>query len=655
MATQKLNMLVVGMAGVDMKSNPLYLSPSQLHSATNIQFDEGVIKTRQGFRYHDLGVDGKYQGGIDYTPSRGLSHKPFANPTASIVMVVGSSMSFSLSNGNEFLPAEEIQSNLDTFCDTYLYQAENYLILQSPSADTMWWEGFGAAHSSLGLDAPAELVQDLVVEIKENQKTLVLDHDGCCFHKMEYCTLSDVPSEDYLHHSHDSFETSKHRQFLVNSVNLGVYAHGRIHQQGQHQVYVSDIIHKRGHKLTDDILLMEEQQLESYGDPLSTNSKLGQMKALQVLPALNTANGEGDLVAYYDYGVVSYNTFQFPRETRADAEGKEIQAGWESKRMVSHLLNTISAVGRYAVAVLPRDHAFRSRFGLHFLRSATGSEVLNDESVNTFSQDVQPILDGDLPDELSGAAVGHWIDGSRLFATTGLHSSDLHSSAPMGKGFVSFNQSTTFTEDRTPRPVWEGLWVVDNKVQGIHQFLNVTDPTSRDAFGFVCSNKDAEVYFAEPCKTLLVDMRDGEEVPIEWQVTTRKEMMRNLGGLKNVGSGRLEVVASHYSEKLRVMVRTDEQPEWKLWREFDFEDVDVDVLVLNNLDLGKPPMDCREASWFQVKIEGVGQLEIHQLEIEYSEVTAKTGRKSSKHISRRTNEDHFAINNQPTSDRWTSK
>ena len=86
-------------------------------------------------------------------------------------------------------------------------------------------------------------------------------------------------------------------------------------------MYVSDIIHKRGHKLTDDILLMEEQQLESYGDPLSTNSKLGQMRALKTLPALNTANGEGDLIAYYDYGVVSYNTFQFPRETRSDAEG----------------------------------------------------------------------------------------------------------------------------------------------------------------------------------------------------------------------------------------------------------------------------------------------------------------------------------------------
>ena len=655
MATKKLNMLVVGMTGVDMKSNPLYLPASKLHSATNIQFDEGVIKTRHGFKYHDLGTSGTFQGATDYTPSRGLSHKPFADPTASIVMVVDSTLSFNLSNNNEFFLAEEIPSECDTFCEVYLYQAENYLIVQSPESNTMWWEGYGSAICSKGLDAPMELVAELVTLIKENQKTLTLDHEGCCFHKMEYCSPEDIPEEDYLHHSHDSFQTSKHRQFLVNSVNLGVYAHGRIHQQGQHQMYVSDIIHKRGHKLTDDILLMEEQQLESYGDPLSTNSKLGQMRALKTLPALNTANGEGDLIAYYDYGVVSYNTFQFPRETRSDAEGKQIQAGWETKRMVSHLLNTVSAVGRYAVALLPRDHAFRSRFGLHFLRSVTGAEVLNDESVNTFSQDVQPILDSDTPDQLSGAAVGHWVEGSRMFASVGLHSSDAHSSSPMGKGFVSFNQATTFSEDRTPRPTWEGLWVMDNKMQGIHQFLNVSDPTSKDVFGFLCSDRDTNIHYSEPKSCQMVDTRGGLEIPIEWELVTKQESMRDLGELKVIASGRVDIVSSFYSKNMRVYIKTDTQPDWALWREVDFGTVEVDTLVRNNFDLGKPPVDYREAGWFQVKIEGVGHMEIYQLEVDYSENTGKTGRKSAKHVSKKASESYFDFNDKPLSSRWIYK
>lgn len=100
--------------------------------------------------------------------------------------------------------------------------------------------------------------------------------------------------------SHDTFDNAKHRNWLVNGAGLGVYAHGRVHQQVGSLVFVGDLIHKRGYRLTDDILLMEEQDTLSYGEPLSVSSRMGDLVALAVMPTMSSANGEGNLMAYYE-------------------------------------------------------------------------------------------------------------------------------------------------------------------------------------------------------------------------------------------------------------------------------------------------------------------------------------------------------------------
>ena len=94
--------------------------------------------------------------------------------------------------------------------------------------------------------------------------------------------------------SHDTFVWENHKHFLEANAGIGVYAHGRIHQEVGYTIYVGDLIHKRGPLVSDDILLMEEQYLQSMGEPLSTNSRLGGLVAMAVLPTMSTANGEGD-------------------------------------------------------------------------------------------------------------------------------------------------------------------------------------------------------------------------------------------------------------------------------------------------------------------------------------------------------------------------
>lgn len=443
--------------------------------------------------------------------------------------------------------------------------------------------------------------------------------------------------------SHDTFDETKHVNWLVNNAGLGIYVHGRIHQQLGSSIYVGDLIHKRGHLATDDLLLMEEQALLSMGEPLATNSRLGDLVSLAVLPTMNTANGEGDLIAYYQFGVVSYNTFESPRESRFDGQGQQIQKGWDTKRLVNHLLNHVSAVSRYAVVTLTRDHLFRSVRGLHFLKVVLGEGTFNSENVNRVSTDIDPILEQDK--DLSGAAVGFWIAGDRMFATTGLIADASFSTTSFGRGFVSWHQAVSFTEDRTPVPAWEGLWVVDPGVRGVHKFSND---------GIIVSDNDRRLFHGLFDKSALDDSRAAETIPVEWSLETARVAPDGINSKIAIKGCVLEF-ACRTTTRIRVLIKTDNTGVWVPWKTLTIPDKvrTTDQLYLFTESLGEPPQKCREATWAQVRVEGVGATEIRLIELDYSPNTVKSGRTQS-YVADNAEIDFFITNNSPISDRWQS-
>ena len=441
--------------------------------------------------------------------------------------------------------------------------------------------------------------------------------------------------------SHDTFDETKHKNWLVNEAGIGIYVHGRIHQQLGSSIYVGDLIHKRGHLATDDLLLMEEQALLSMGEPLATNSRLGGLVSLAVLPTMNTANGEGELIAYYEHGVVSYNTFDAPRESRFDGQGQQIQKGWDSRRMVNHMLNYVGAVARYAVSTLTRDHLFRSRRGLHFLKVLLGEGTFNSENVNRVSTDVDPILERDK--DLSGAATGFWIDGDRMFASTGLVSDTSFSTTSLGRGFVSWNQAVSFTEDRTPRPAWEGVWVVDPDTKGIHWFSST---------GLLISDKKRELFHGTFDRSATEDTRKGVVIPVEWSLETGRFAPDGLTSKIAVKGCTLEF-SCNTTSKIRVFIKTDSTGSWTLWKNLTIPDKvrSGNQMYLFTETLGEPPQKFREATWVQVRVEGVGSTEIRLIELDYSSNTGKTGR-SQSYVADNTEVDFFVTNNLPISERW---
>ncbi len=656
----KINIINRSVTGVDMQSSPFNLGEGKLASATNMTFSEGVARTRPGFIHHDLKIDGHIQGATVYSPSRGLSHKPFASPLTALVIAAGGEFYYSLVCNSDFGKTTTINGEcLDTDCQSVnLYQAENYLIIQSPQTPTAWWEGHGAYVCSPGLGENGTIAERLT-ESNRITKELVGAQMDCCFQRIEVCIEDPIVSEDVDQHSHDTFDFDNHKNFLINSACLGIYAHGRIHQQGPYSIYVSDIIHKRGSLSTDDILLMEEQQLASSAPPLSTNSSLGQLRAMAVLPILNSANGQGEIIAYYDRGVVSYNTAIFGRDTKFSGEGKKERDGWDTQRQVSHILNNVSAVGRKAVHALPRDQVFRSKFGIHFLKTTLGEGTFKDEFINTIAQDVQPLLDGDSGHLLYGTTISQWKDNHRIMCSCGFTDLDYLSTEPIGKGLVVWDQALRYTEDRTPIPAWLGLWTADETIVGFDTLLNIDDVSCATMFGAVTCDKDANIYFTEftkhrtkdavksnrndKCKTKLKD------IPIEWEIVTGRKDFGDFGSTKSISAGVLELSLDG-GARVKVEVLTDASEGWKEWCSSDKV---LPEKSFCSLDLGSLPANLNEATWFQFRVSGIGAAEIMNLDVD----VVLNSDKLNKTIPCRDDIDYldnpYKFTQTPSTERWT--
>ena len=460
-------------------------------------------------------------------------------------------------------------------------------------------------------------------------------------------------AEAIVRSSRDTFDQSKKRNFLINSAGLGIYGHGRIHQQGPfNEVYVGDLIHTLGELSTDDILLMEEQATLSHSDPLVVPSRLGRMTAMAMLPTMNTANGEGDLIAYYEAGVVAFDTHTAPRETKMGGvdNTEAITKGWDSRRIIDHRLNRISATGRYAVAVLPSDHFFRSVFGLHFLKSVLGQGTFKSEQVNRISTQVQPLLDEDNPVLLSGAACGFWLHGNRMFATTGMTFDGTISATAFGRGFVSWNQADLFTDDGTPLPAWEGLWLPDAGICGVHWFGEASPLPQDAAFGFIASGRGNELYFVT-IDDGDDDRRAGEDLPVEWSFETARFDFGRKDATKGLRDGFMEFQFGRSGQRVRVLVRT-EKTGWELWKEFgpDSSPPRGQVHVVTE-SFGVPPRACNEGTWFQVRVEVLGAGEVHGISLDITDGSVKSGRntRSAVPVAER---DPFETNRSPFLNRW---
>lgn len=155
-----VNLITAETQGVDMKSNPLFLGKERLVSSTNMMHQDGVIKTRPGFRYQSLGLRGQFQGVTAYSPSKGLSYRPFSPPVSGLISAVSGELHVNdTTHGKLSCHPKTICGSGHFRCagDVTLFQAENYLIAQSPQTNTYWWDGEDCLVESPGLQGPEDV------------------------------------------------------------------------------------------------------------------------------------------------------------------------------------------------------------------------------------------------------------------------------------------------------------------------------------------------------------------------------------------------------------------------------------------------------------------------------------------------------------------
>ena len=583
--------IVIGAGGVDMRQNPLFLSTNRASSATNMTFDESTIKTRFDINYHDLNLKGQFQGFNYFTPSTGLSAVSYSNAASSLVTVVKGAVCFNVitEDGISDTPVK-----LDDFQfkgDTYLFDAENYLVIVNDNSPTFW------------SDAGGELV-----------RSQGLTQSGGA--------------------THDKLTSEENANWLPNFSTLGHYIHGRTHisvdfgpssnsTSFNSEVWVSDIIGKRSLDdcSADDILKMEEAMLDSGGGTLIAPSRLGKTLAFETLLSSGN-NGEGVFVDFRECGVVFHDTFQTPRETLIGEDDNILTPGWDERRITNVQLQTISAVGRYSVYQLPDDIWFRSEYGFHYLKKTLGTGTVKDEKRNHESHDIQPLLDLDEDGPLEGVSTGYWLRNDRLMGTVGMAQNPMYSSSAMGRGFVVLNQASTYTEDDTPRPLWEGLWLPDENIAGIHKFSRIGQRNNNNQFGFICSDVNRNIFAGELVnKRTGYDTRKGVKSLIPWQYTSGAFAFSSIDNVDSLRSGYLDFIGDESTSDVEIEIRTDQHQCWEPWTTIE---TSFKSKSLKSIAFGEPSARIvREATWFQFRIKGLGYVEIRTFDIDAVTVDVK--------------------------------
>lgn len=585
--------------GIDMRSNPARIGRDKFHYAKNIIFEEGVPKTRYGYKYIKTGLSGQFQESIFHNGGRSTSASVYSRDKGEYVMVVDGIAFVSCGNsGQHFCFSDIGDLKYDSCSNTFMESAENYVIFQNKEGNTFWWDG-------------CELTESIGMENCECAVDDKLDTCDPIEYDKKYSTFCNENIVDWL----------------INNAGHVKYVNGRVLQERGH-LWASDALNKRGGISSDDILKQTESARLSFGDPISSPSWMGNMTAFVNFPSKTNASHQGEMVAFYEVGSQFIDPHQFPRQTRYNAKGEIIQQGWSYKKLTKPATHIVSATGKRAAVTSPDDVFFASNYGVHFLTSVAGQGSFNDETTKTLSQPVDPIYLYDTEDLINGRQVGHWIYGSRFLVGAYLHSDISYGQLPMARGMLSYHLSVDYTEDRTPIPAWEGLHTVDNGIKGIHKFDNISLGNERGTYGFVVSDNNGGIYRAKIDKDRHTDERDGVIESIPWQVVTGMLRMSGDAYSTSVDTGSLRVISSNLSESLSVYART-ERSDWVKIKEVSFDKSEKKCYYEEIIPLGSLK-DAKDGIWHQFRIEGVGYIELKSLVMEASRGDKLEG-KSRRH------------------------
>ena len=123
-------------------------------------------------------------------------------------------------------------------------------------------------------------------------------------------------------------------------------------------------------------------------------------------------------------------------------------------------------------------------------------------------------------------------------------------------------------------------------------------------------------------------------------------MWASSNGFTQINDGVAELILAAGTE-IEIAIRTDEHPKWVEWTRF--KNTSSTLLCIE--PLGSPPSSAKSATWFQVRVRGLGYAEIRALRVSVSTASTKEGQRRKVEIDT-AGEDPYLFNNEPTLTRW---
>lgn len=546
-----------------MASNPKTLTVNGVARAVNACIKGQKLATRPGFRAHPLGEDGaplrsgNVQGAVYFNPAIGQSQQRFGTFQDGIV-VSCSGKRLHLVFGNTVSVSDET-NDLGGAKDTLvvdLFQAENYVIAQDGASRIWIWDGKSSAFTSSGYD---------------------VDHPE--------------------------------QSSLANGGSVGGYAHGRILQVIEgNRVIVGDILHRISPASPRDILRTTEQVYFATGTFFSPPSGMGPVTAIKILPLSNTMHGHDDVVIHCRRGAFSLKIDHYPRTE------------WVAVATSKHLLIGNAASGTYAVVGYDGDQMFRSRSGIHSIRSAAASANTVGAPIRPISAPVQHWLDADHSSMLNFCSMAKWPIAKRIFCTTGLWN---YGSWRGGRGILSLHTNPDSALDPDLR-CWEGMWTLPPELGLPSQLVEAPFDSGDRFFVFgareYCNDGEPafETVLSECHEWLDYDvLEDGTTRRIPTQVITAMAPLEDGHLEKTFNDGRITFEGVRGDLDWGVWARNDSDGEWVMWRSGKFLSASAAETGLArpktydiSRDLGEPPLAIRKGRHIQLLIRWIGYAEL---------------------------------------------
>lgn len=563
-----------GMNGSGVSSR---VPPAQTRRQTNVQLVDEIPTTRPRVIVHDLPGDIaglNIQGAKYFNPAKGQDALSNSSGGPQILIAAGG-RKFTLSVSGEGIQTElavtEITNGLKSnpaFHLAWWETAENYAFCGDGNGDTFIWDSANPAFVSPGYDSV------------------------------------DKPSSK-----------------VPNGGTCMLYAHGRlVVVVNSRAILVGDAIHKSSLTSAKNLLDFTEQVYWDTGQMFIPPSSMGNILALEILPVLDTAQGQGEILAHCEDGIFSVDINIAPR------------SDWSSKSLVRHALLEAGAVGPYAVALRVGDQIYRTRHGICTFRSARAQANVEGDPMAPMSEPVNTFLKSDVPDWLRFCSINTWAIQNRLLCTVD----------PTMDGRYRWHNAV-LVRNFAPRPLensaacWEGIWTLPAECCGVVQLINGMFWGKERQFA-LCIGQDGKNRLVEFTGELGDDvLSDGTRQPVRSQIITRavdyQTPMNDKGFLHGTLFLRNVIGAFEWA----VWVRRNGKTGFTFWRAGAInvsdstgpERLEQAEPFTGDIPLGNFPKDCSTkqgvAFYYEVLIrwKGVGQIESFRMQANGDDVSAE--------------------------------